>query len=288
MTDWISLNQRIARSIQTLVGWIFWDPGAIEKYKSAGLPAQFAGPLGYVSSRCAPLADSGSKAVVAAFGSISPLVIETAFNLLDGNGFRDIWELRNEAILEGLTKYAPELNLTLSEFGPRLWSIVEQLPLLGRIFFASHLKMTRSEHPVLFGWHAANCLREWRGDTHWAIIASMGLTAVEASILHNEWLGYEDDWLSFSRGITKDKIDEGWRNLKEQGLADNRIINQAGINLRQNIEDSTNLLTILPWQLLGEADTIELINLLEPPCEKLLKRVDVTAGEKYQPASRIR
>jgi hypothetical protein len=42
---------------------------------------------------------------------------------------------------------------------------------------------------VLSGWHAINCLREWRGDTHWAIIAAADLTGTEASIIHNAWIG---------------------------------------------------------------------------------------------------
>ena len=39
-----------------------------------------------------------------------------------------------------------------------------------------------------------NCLREWRGDTHWALVVANGLTGVEASVLHNLWLGYDPEW----------------------------------------------------------------------------------------------
>ncbi|MCY7300503.1 MAG: hypothetical protein LH616_14990, partial [Ilumatobacteraceae bacterium] len=72
MTDWLSITRRNARSVQTTVGWIFWDPGAIQRYHSAGLPEGFAGPLGYMAARSAPLAAAGPAAVTAAVGSISP------------------------------------------------------------------------------------------------------------------------------------------------------------------------------------------------------------------------
>ena len=69
MTDreWFEIARRNARSVQTTIGWIFWDPGAVARYEELGLP----GPLGYIAARAAPLAPAGPDAVIAAFGSIS-------------------------------------------------------------------------------------------------------------------------------------------------------------------------------------------------------------------------
>ena len=75
MTDWFEITRRNARSVQTTIGWIFWDPGGTRRYVELGLPEQFAEPLGYIASRCAPLAGAGPDAVIAAFGSISPMGI---------------------------------------------------------------------------------------------------------------------------------------------------------------------------------------------------------------------
>ena len=61
-----------------------------------------------------------------------------------------------------------------------------------------------------------------------------------------------------------------------------------GIALRQRIEDDTDRLTTLPWELLGEARSVGFAELFEPPCVDLLRRVDITAGPNYQPASRLR
>jgi hypothetical protein len=105
--------------------------------------------------------------------------------------FHQLWSARDEAIAEGLRSFAPDIVEPLAAEGPALWEVVDGLPRIGRTFFAAHLAMPRPEDPLLSGWHAVNCLREWRGDTHWAVVVAAGLTHPEASIVHNAWLGYE-------------------------------------------------------------------------------------------------
>jgi len=289
MTDWFEITRRNARSVQTTIGWIFWDPGAVQRYQAMGLPEGFAGPLGYIAARSAPLAGAGPEAVIAAFGSISRLGIEGAFTLLGTpERFREVWDARDAAVQEGMREFTPAIVEPLTEFGPKLWPIVQQLPRVGRVFFGAHLAMPRPADPLLSGWHAINCLREWRGDTHWALVVAAGLTHPEASILHNAWLGYEPDWLAKSRGSTPDDIEQGWHSLETKGLAANRSVTAEGIALRQRLEDDTDRLTTLPWELLGEADSVRFTELFEPPCVTLLQRVDITAGPNYQPASRLR
>lgn len=289
MTDWAALTTRNARSVQTTIGWIFWDPGAVRRYTDLGLPEQVAGPLGYMAARCAPLAGAGPDAVIAAFGSISPMAIRAVFNILVVPArFHAFWEARDEAVVAGLRDHAPDIVEPLCQLAPLLWPVVEQLPLVGRTFFGAHLAMPRSEDPLLSGWHAVNCLREWRGDTHWALVVAHGLTHAEASILHNAWLRYEPDWLPKSRGTSEADLDAGWAALEHRGLAVDRVVTAEGIELRQRLEDETDRLTSLPWRLLGEERSHWFSRAFEPPCERLLQRVDETAGPNYQPASRIR
>ena len=282
---WVGATRRNARSVQTTIGWIFWDPGAVARYAGLGLP----GSLGYIAARAAPLAPAGPDSVIAAFGSISPFGIRVAFETVAASTtFDEVWRARDEAVVEGLAEFAPAILGPLAALGPALWPVVEQLPTVGRVLFAAHLRMPRPVDPVLSGWHAVNCLREWRGDTHWALVAAAGLTGVEASILHNAWLGYEPDWLPTSRGTDPADLDAGWRSLGERGLAEGRRVLEAGVALRQRLEDETDRLTTLPWRLLGRPATDAFPEAFEGPCERLLQRVDVTAGPNYQPASRLR
>ena len=285
MTDWSAIARRNSRSVQTTIGWIFWDPGAVSRFEAIGLP----GPIGYIAARSAPLAPAGAPAVVAAFGSISPPAIEFTFALVEASTtFEMAWSERDAAVLDGLRTHAPEILDPLADFAAEIWSIVDELPAVGRVFFAAHLSMPRSTDPVLSGWHAINCLREWRGDTHWALVAAAGLTGIEVSVLHNEWLGYEPGWLPTSRGSSTTDIDAGWELLEQKGLAAQRRATPAGIELRQRLEDETDRLTASAWERLGAARSLEFAERFEPPCEALLRRVDLTAGVNYQPASRVR
>ncbi len=292
--DWFEITRRNARSVQTTIGWIYWDPGATARYIELGLPEVFAEPLGYMAARCAPLAAAGPDAVIAAFGSISARGIRGAFNVLghDPERFEQCRRARDEAVVEGLHAYAPGIVGPLVEIGPELWSVVEQLPVMGRVLMAAHLAVPRPDDPLLSGWHAINCIREWRGDTHWAIVVAAGLTHPEASILHNAHMDYETDWMPTSRGSTPEEIEAGWTALAHKGLAEvdqdwHRVL-PHGRALRQRIEDDTDRLTTLPWELLGEDRSRWFSETFEPPCEALLARVDETAGPNYQPASRLR
>jgi hypothetical protein len=228
--------------------------------------------------------------VIAAFGSISPFGIRMTFAIAEDKGisFDDAWRARDEAVPEGLRAYAPEILEPLAALGPTLWPVVDQLPSVGRTFFGAHLRMPRPEEPVLSGWHAVNCLREWRGDTHWAIVAASGLTGVEVSILHNAWLHYDENWLPKSRGTTDEELADAWSSLQARGLARGHEVTPDGIALRQRIEDETDRRTTRPWELLGESASRRFAEEFEPPCVHLLARVDETAGPNYQPASRVR
>src|SRR5439155_12477889 len=101
--------------------------------------------LGYIAARGAPLAPAGADAVIAAFGSISPFGIRVMFERAGGDlGLFDrCWKARNAAIIEGLHEYAPAIIEPLRELGPHLWPVVEQLPTVGRVLFAAHLRMAR-------------------------------------------------------------------------------------------------------------------------------------------------
>ena len=101
--DWLDLTRRSSFASHRLIGWIYWDPRAIELYTQLGIPN---GTGYYVASRAAPLLPAGHQAVAAAFYSIHPKFIEFAVTLAEQHAsWSDIYAMRNQAVGEGIVKH---------------------------------------------------------------------------------------------------------------------------------------------------------------------------------------
>jgi hypothetical protein len=283
----LELGRRLAVASHRLVGWIFWDPGAIERYAALGVPDG----LGYyIASRAAPLADAGHQAVTAAFGSIHPDFVRFALaHCAAHTTFADAAAARDRAVVDGLHAYAPSIVDGLGDFAEPLWSVADELPSAGRVLFAAHREWPRpTEEPLLSAWLAVNCLREWRGDTHWAIQVADGISMTAAGLLDGAWRGYPDEWLPRSRGADDASVTAAWDELARRGFVTDGRVNAAGVAHRQAQEDLLDEHCLLPWRLLGVDRCRRFLELVEPVGPALMARIDETAGPLWMPAGRDR
>lgn len=284
--DWAALSARASFASHRLVGWIFWDPAALEGYAGLGLEG---GGTYYVNSRCAPLAPAGHQAVSAAFYSIAPFFVEFSMGVVEGvTTFEEIARVRDEAVVRGLRDYVPEICDGLAGLAPALWEAADALPLSGRVLFAAHRQWPRPADPLLSAWLAVNCIREWRGDTHFAVLAAEDLSATQVGVLHNALLNYPQDWIPRSRGADDAALAVAMADLEARGLATDGRVNETGLALRTAIEDRTDRLSERAWRLLGAERTLAFLDLVEPVGERLLARIDATAGPEWMPAARER
>lgn len=287
MTDWMDLTRRASFASHRLLGWIFWDERARENLARLGVPD---GLGHYIVNRGAPLALAGPDAVTAAFYSIRREFVHFAMNHAAPH-VRDWYEVtvaRDAAVLAGLKEMTPHVIAPLGGMTGELWGVVDALPGDGRVLFAAHRAWPRPETPVLSAWNALNCIREWRGDTHWAILINDGIGAVEAGLLHDAWMGYPTEWIPRSRGADDAMIATALGSLAQRGWVTGGVVNDSGVAARQQIEDRTDALCRLPWELLGERGTQDLLDLLEPVGRVYLDRIDGTAGDHWMPAARHR
>lgn len=286
MTDWRALSARASFASHRLVGWIYWDPRAVEGCAALGL--DFPGTY-YITSRCAPLAPAGHQAVAAAYYSISPAFIELAMTLAEQSTTYDaITEVRNQAVVAGLREYVPEICDGLGELAEPLWAAADALPVSGRVLFAAHRQQPRPDDPLLSAWLAVNCIREWRGDTHFAILAAEEISGTQAGLLHNAMLNYPPDWIPRSRGSDDAALAEAMADLEARGLATGGRVNAAGLALRGDIEARTDHIAERAWRNLGAELTTAYLDLVEPVGDRLLARIDETAGPEWMPAARHR
>ena len=285
MTNWRELSARASLASHRLIGWIYWDPDAIARYTALGVP----NGLGYyIASRAAPLASSGNDAVVAAFYSIRKEFIDLCLDeARKHTTFEDAYRVRNEAVARGLREYAPEIVVPLGELATRLWDAADSLPLARHPLYAVHRSWPRcQDDAALSAWLAVNCIREWRGDTHFELLASHEISGVQAGLLHDAFLGYPGDWIPRSRGADDAQLEQAWAALDARGFVSDGRINAAGLAFREQIEDTTNELCEKAWRNLGEDLTLKYVELIEPVGHKFLARIDATAGENWMPAAR--
>ena len=283
---WMDASRRGALACHRLVGWVFWDPRGVANYAATGVPDG----LGYyIASRAAPIAAAGPDAVVAAFGSIHPAYVSFAMDTcLANSSFEAAARARDEAVVAGLHSFVPDVVEGLASMCGMLWDAVDSLPQSGRVLFAAHRSMPRPDDELLSAWSAVNCIREWRGDTHWAIQTAEGLSCTASGVLDGAWRRYTDDWLPRSRGADDEMMHAAMEELTARGFATDGAVNAAGVEYRNDLEDRLDRLTIAPWRALGTKGTERFLSVVEPAGERLMARVDATAGPSWMPAGRDR
>ena len=286
MDDRRTISGRAALASHRLVGWIYWDPVGIAGYEALGVPD---GAGYYIATRGAPLGAAGADVVAAAFCSTHPDFVRLGIELCEQHTtFEAAAGARDAAVRAGLEAYAPDVCDGLAALGDRLWAVADALPLSGRVLFAAHRRWPRPDDPLVSAWLAVNCLREWRGDTHWAIQIADGISGTAAGVLDGAWRAYDDDWLPRSRGADDAAIDAAIDELGARGFITDGAVNAAGVAHRQALEDRLDDRTAITWDLLGEEATAAFLDLVEPVGPALMARVDATAGPKWMPAGRDR
>ncbi len=290
MNDWTDLTARAGRVAHDLVGWLMWDADAIARYEALGVPA---GRGWIVAWRLGPLGAVSAAAASSATYSMGPALIEFVMSSYrDATDSDGIARVRDASVLPGLESIAPGLAEAIAPFAPDLWRGVDSMHFGARPMFSAFRAEPRIDTtpPALSAWLAVNCLRELRGDNHWALCAAADLDAVEVGLLHSAMVDIEEygdeEWIARSRGNGDDAVDRGWARLAAKGLADGSALNDAGRSFRLDLEQRTNELTAPAWQEVGEATTLALCAAVEPHHDAFLARIDATAGGRWMPALR--
>lgn len=287
MVDWVCLAQRASRASHDLIGWIYFDPAGPEAYAELGVPD---GMGYYAASRFAPLAGGGNETVAATAYSINEAFLGMAMDLMREHTDADaVMRMRDALVVPGLDRIDPSIAEGLGRFAEPVWEVVDGLHNGARVLFAAHRERAERQvaDPALSAWLAFNCLREWRGDTHWALVAAADLNGAEVGLLHNVMVDYDEaEWIARSRGADDAAIEEGWARLERKGFAIDRQFTDAGREARAELERRTDAICGQMWEALGEELTVGFCELLEPHHDAFIARIDATAGKNWMPAAR--
>ncbi len=291
VTDWQDLTARAGVAAHDVVGWMMWDPRAIAGYEALGVP----NGMGWVVAwRIASLGDPSPAVAAAAAYSISPSIIDAVMgSYRDATDVESILAVRDAAVELGLEEIAPGLAGQLAELAEPLWRGVDAVHFGARPMFAAHRARPRPEvvNSALSAWLAVNCLRELRGDNHWALCAAEDLDDVEVGLLHSAMIDVEEygdeEWIARSRGNDDAAVSGGWARLEAKGLAEAGALNDAGRSFRIELEARTDSLTAPAWQVVGEEATGAFCALVEQHHDAFVARIDETAGPRWMPAVRV-
>ncbi len=229
---------------------------------------------GYFAGRSAPLGRVPAEVVHAAF-----------YNFADGEVARHIpqvWDTttpqaahaaRERGCAAALRRILGDLGETtgLARAADLLALAATSAPTEGRVMYAGLRALPLPEEPVARLWHAANMLREHRGDGHVAALVAERIGGTEAHVLSALDMGiYPAESFGRIHHLPRARLAEGMDGLRARGLVDARgRFTEAGRTTKARIEARTDALAEAPYEALRPSELEELIALLEPVAGRL-------------------
>ena len=132
----------------------------------------------------------------------------------------------------------------------------------GRPLFAGYASLPWPDDPHLRLWHAHYLLREFHGDGHIAVLASEGLTGLEALQLHIAFVPAVGPVFRATRGWSDDQWDESVETLRGRGWLttdDELTLTPAGRAYREEIEGRTDARNLPAYEAVGDEGCTRLL-----------------------------
>ncbi len=260
MTE-ISKTARTLRNVtEPIAAGVYFAPEAQEGYQALGLNYFES----YFCSRGACLGAAPWSVVCAAFGAFKPSAVE-------------------QAVTAGWQKTTPEALLAAREHGATaqlgrllgeianpadvsrateiLYSMTDGVDPSGRALYAGLSILDRPTSTFGALWHAADLVREHRGDGHIAAWIPH-VDSTEITVMTELAWGIPARTYVFTRGWDEDDVDAAYARLTDRGLISDGALTSAGTELRDHIERTTDGSTRAVIDRLGDRAE-ELFGLLD-------------------------
>jgi hypothetical protein len=265
--DIVKDARRLRNVTEPIAAGVYFAPEAIQGYETLGLDYF----QGYFCSRSACLGAAPWSVVCAAFAAFKPAAVESAvtagWQKTDPQSMLDARLAGATAQLERLVGDVAK-PADVERATEILYSLTDGVDPSGRMLYAGLSVQPRPES--LFGglWHAADLVREHRGDGH--IAAWIPYTdSTEITVLTELAWGIPPRSYVFTRGWSEGEVDAAYERLTARGLLDANGMTAAGTALRDQIEHATDLATRAVTERLA-ADGDELFDLITPWAEAIV------------------
>ena len=259
------------RTVEPLHGMVYFAPEAAESYRNLGLEGQ----SGYFASRSAPMGAVSAGTVVATFFNFRPSLVHesmagvwatvTPAELLDVRIRVAAAALRR---LLGAAADSDDITVAAELAVSAALRAAERTE--GRPLFAGHADLSWPDGPLERLWHAQTLLREFRGDGHIALLVHHGLDGIEALVMHEATAELPVGLLRTTRGWSDEEWESAAGRLRDRGWlrpsadADHLSLSDEGAAVRQDIEETTDRLSVFPYEAIGEKGCERLRGLVRP------------------------
>ncbi|MBA2952560.1 MarR family transcriptional regulator [Nocardioides sp. MAH-18] len=229
---------------------------------------------GYFAGRSAPLGRVPAEVVDAAF-----------YSFAEGEVARHVprvWEVatpeaahaaRRQGCVAALRRILGDLVATpgLARAAALLARASVSAPVEGRVMYAGLRSLPMPEEPVARLWHAANMLREHRGDGHVVALMAEGIDRTEAHVLSALDMGiYPAESFGRIHHLPEARLAAVMDGLRERDVLDAAgRLTDAGRATKARIESLTDALAEAPYDGLEPAELADLVTALEPIAARL-------------------
>ncbi len=135
----------------------------------------------------------------------------------------------------------------------------------GRPMYAAVRTLAVPEEPLARLWHAANLLREYRGDGHVAALVGAGIGGIEAHVLHALSEGTPAEKFGRIHHLPKAQLAAVIEGLRDRGLIDaSGWLSDEGRETKARIESLTDDLAAPAYDVLEPSELDALVSDLEP------------------------
>lgn len=227
------------QGIEVIHDVVYFPPDLKERFEAIGLKGWW---MAYFAHRSAALGTPGPKLVTALFHGFAPRLVERALPDAWGMASRDdILATRLQIARERLMPaLSADAEPHIAELAATLEAIVDGLDFAGRPLAAAHAEVPKPDDALGRLWWAATVLREYRGDSHVAVLVADDLDGAAANALAVAD-GRAPAYQREARGWTEDEWAEAYAELHGRGWVDaDGAIGSEGHAARAEIEDDTD------------------------------------------------
>lgn len=234
--------------------------------------------MGYFAARSAPFGVVPPEVVTAAFYNFAPHRVAKALPAAwDVASPADALRARQDSAVAALRRYGVGDGDDVRTAADLSAKAARSAALDGRALFAANAALEWPDEPLAKLWHATTLLREQRGDGHVAVLTSAGISGRESNVLHAAAGRVPKEMIMRSR----DYDDDQWRfyqeRLARRGLLNGDDLTDAGRDLKQQIEDSTDRLALPVLDALSDDEVEALFRALTPITRKVVASGDLPA-----------